>query len=216
LNIVLRELYKTVAKESNKNKVVILSLVDEDPYDSIEEYKEVLKYLKQNRVIGSFKDGGRGGYIEDDITGPHDVYFYTPKCVLKPQELTKFLIKTSRLPKYSLRMGKDRKLILNDKYVISRPQFCSSNHYFIEYILAHPNETITKNDIEKTTKEKIDKRFHTALEQLNITSEIRNVFFPGVAIDVLEFRNDVKVKDLDPSYDKKMSKFLVKLQNNKS
>lgn len=213
LEIVLTKLSQIRTKNSkSKMESLTIELVDEDPYDRIGEYKEVLRFLKKLGVIEKYENKGKAGYFEDYEIGPHDIYTYAPKCFFRPKKFEEFLIEQSIIPKYYLGMGKDRRVILNEKFVIVKPQFNSTNFYFIEYALKNSGKILTKENLQKTSGN-IEKRFHTILEQLKMTSELKCIFFPNVAADAAEFRNNLTVKDLSGSKinESKLNRFLKKL-----
>lgn len=198
---VLRELYK-LTRNVNKLKVqtFIPTFVGEDLNDFKGEIK-TLQFLKDTKVIRDYKNNSRFEdlYAPDPQSGldiPEMYCYYEPECQIKPQELFEYLVKISRLPKFYLRFSDDRKLILNDEYLLARTQFSSPNYYFMAYAIKHSGEIITKEKIKTAGGGLITKRFHTILEQLKFNSELKKIFFPNVSNDAAEFRNNLKIKDL--------------------
>jgi hypothetical protein len=169
----------------------------DDP-DDLRQYEKVLDFLDEKGIIENLKN--EGNVMESDDLVKQDTYLYTPSFTLKFDELNKFLIETSRKPKYSLIMDTKGRLIINDQYLLTKPQLNSPNKYFIDNALLHPGQIITKEHVRKTAGNAIDKkRFHTILEQLQLGSELGRVFFPQVRQDAVQFRNDVTLKALEES-----------------
>jgi hypothetical protein len=213
LDVVLKRISQATTDRTSGERVDISVACNVDDLVEIDKYVKVLEFLKRSDIISKLKNKTGGGYIEDDDHNSWEMTFYTPSFIINHKKLRKFLIESSRLPKYALSMDTRRRLILNDKYIVSTPHFDSVNYHFICHALVNPDQIITKEALTKTAG-KFDKRFHTILEQINISPELRKVFFPGVSLDAAKFRNNVTVKDLKNSgvNEKKLNKFLKKLQ----
>ena len=219
LDVVLKKITESLTKTRKiKNKKTSITIIcDVDDSDEVRGYKGTLNFLEKNKIIGQLETEESTGYLQDDDGWEREMHFYEPSFILNSKELTKFLVSTSRISKYSLRMGEaDRKVVLNNKYILTKPHFSSLNYYFIEYVLKHPNEIVTKESLAKTAGkiDNLNKRFHTVLEQLNITPELRMIFFPHVSRDAAQFRNDVTMKDLIDTKinEKKLNDFLKTLK----
>jgi hypothetical protein len=91
---------------------------------------------------------------------------------------------------YFISVSSTRKVMLNNTFVLASPNFDTENHQFIEYILNHPNETLSKASIEKDAKIVLKKSFHSTINDLGFSGEIRKIFFEASKTKV-KFRNHV-------------------------
>lgn len=222
LDIVLNKLYLATKDTAPSKSVECRIECSSQNVEDLGENIETLDFLIKEKIIESYEKYSQGQEeIEVDFANDslsHEiVYFLKFDCRLKPKKVTDFMIDSSRLPKYSLRLGPGREIILNDCYILSTPQFTSSNHYFIEYALKHPNEIIKKADVEIKAG-KIKKRFHTVLEQIIKSPDLRQVFFPDVSKDAAKFRNSVTVNDMlgEKINERKIADFLKTLMKVKT
>jgi hypothetical protein len=217
LDFVLNKLYKSV-KGLNTNVVqeVIIAYEAMGPED-LPAYLYSSELLKEKKIIETYKNHSSGQEEMEDDADEHGyihretIYFRKVKYKLKPKILIKYMEDTSRLPKYTLALNKQRQLILNNKYLLNTFQLNSQNLYFFDYVLRHPEETIEKSTMERETG-KIKARFQSFLETM-IDSELKRVFFPIRSETVIKFRNEIKVKDLkgENIKEKKIDGFLRKL-----
>lgn len=99
------------------------------------------------------------------------------------------------LGKYFVSITPTRKVMLNNTFVLSSPNFDTENHQFIEYILEHEGEKLTKNAIEKDANIELKKSFHATLSDLGFKGEIRKLFFEANK-NTVKFRNNVPESDL--------------------
>lgn len=213
LNTVLKEISE-VQKEHPKNKEISIEIpcsMDDD--NDLRNHKRVLNFLEENEIISELKNRGEQGYLEDENSQDVDMYFYTPSFILNHEKFERFLIDTSRLPVYTLKRDSTRRIIINDKFVLTKTHLDRSNDYFAEYIFNSPSEVIKREDIKEKSKE-MSKRFHAILEDLKITPELRAIFFPSVGKNTLIFRKNVMKKDLENLNidEKSLTKFLNSLQ----
>ena len=200
LDIVLDKLY-AIAKDAtlSKRDDFAITCYSQAP-ENLEGYIEALEFLKKNKVIETYKKYSQGEEnveieLDENNTDRGTLYFLKLDCKLKPKILIDFMIETSRLPKYTLTLGDKRRLLLNGRHILSTLHFDSPNFYFIDYAMKHPGEIIKRVHIEKTAG-KMNKRFHTILEQVIKSSDLRRVFFPNVSESAAEFRNEVMMKDV--------------------
>lgn len=174
-------------------------------YDTAEDmggYIVASKSLVDNLIVRRFKEISHGEKYfhehpddtdDSDDFIPHN-YFIEIKFWLKPKVLIDYLVETSRIPKYTLALDNRRRLIINDKYILTTLHFNSPNFYFFDYALK--NSGLIRKDALKATAGNIGKRFHTVLEQVIKNGELIKLFFPNVAKDVAEFRNFVRINDI--------------------
>lgn len=211
LNKLQQEIKSLAANKSHEVIITSYAYGSED----LNGYISASSFLKNEKIVEGVQPYSSGqetiwsGADEDE---PTETIFIKEKYTLKPTVLTNFLIISSRLPKYTLTFDEQRRLILNDKYLLTIPHFDSPNYYFIEYVISHPGKIIRRENLTKTAG-KTEKRFHTILEQIIKDSDLRKVFFRNTSKDASEFRNKVHTKDLlgQNINEKKIANFLKKL-----
>ncbi len=210
LDVVLKKISESHLDGVGKKRIGINITLDYG-VESFEEYERSLKFLKQKNILEKFRGGGHAETIKHEQFDDLNVYVYTPTFVLNVKRLNEFLVATSRIPKYSLKMGIDRKLILNDKHLLVTPNFSSSNWYFMDYCLKHSGEIVTKKAVEQSSGKDMP-RFHSILDNLNIAPTLTDIFFPNVAGDAVQFRNNVMAKDLPAELDEhRINRFIKTL-----
>lgn len=97
--------------------------------------------------------------------------------------------------RYFITLNKKRQVMLNDTFVLSTPNFAGENESFIEYVIAHPDEKLTKAAMESELKKKLKKSFHSILSDLGFKGEIRKLFFDA-SKNAVQFKNPVLGKEL--------------------
>lgn len=184
-------------KANTPQEIEIIFKYDADCPEDTNQYFYSSSCLKEEGAVEEYKAYKLRKSDLKKIGGGRTVGVCRIKYTIIPKNLIKYLIDTSRIPKYSLTLDKQRRLMLNDKYILTTLQFAGTNFYFFDYALKNPNKIVKNytfsNVIGKTEN---TKRFHTILEQTIKNSELIKVFFPNVSKDAFEFRNRVTVKDL--------------------
>src|SRR5690348_16453790 len=96
LDSVLQKISETEKVATKNSRVEIEIMLNTDDRDALNEYKRVLVFLKQKRIINRIKDAGEIGYVKDpDLPGPEvDMYFYMPTFILNRDNFEKFLLET--------------------------------------------------------------------------------------------------------------------------
>lgn len=89
---------------------------------------------------------------------------------------------------------KSREIRINN-LLLSKPDFDSKNEIVFTYLYNNPNKRIDKKEIEKETKEPINKRLHNIINELGFSGELKKAFF-SISKTSIEFRNPIKRKDL--------------------
>ena len=200
LDFVLNELHAkakgVVISEAHDFTITCRSLVPEN----LGEYLEAVELLKKGKVIESYKISSQG---EEDIETEYGEYdtervtlcFLKLNCRLKPKTLISFMVETSRLPKYTLSLDKQRRLVLNNTHLITTPHVNSQNFYFIDYALKHPGKTITRGGINKSANV-IKNKFHKITNQILKNPNLIRVFFLDTKKTSTIFRNEVTLHDM--------------------
>ena len=83
----------------------------------------------------------------------------------------------------------NRKILVNN-FLIAQPNFMGENEVVFTYLYKHPNDAISKEQIEITSKTKITKRFSKIIENLGFTGELKKAFFI-ISKDKIMFRNPI-------------------------
>jgi hypothetical protein len=217
LDFILEQLNSAISNpRSTKPEEVLISYEGYDPED-LNPCFEASDLLKFQQIIEKYKRHSEGKMLIPDerneyYGGGQMGCFVKLNFTLKPRTLNKYLVETSRIPKYTLRFDGQRRLILNDKYILSSPHTNSVNYYFIRHAVSSNAGIIKKDDLIKFSG-RTNKRFHTVLEQLIKNAELRKAFFPNVTKDYAEFKNNVRMCDLDINIKiNKIDKFIKSLK----
>ncbi len=198
LDVVLKNISQVAIEGTSDKRINIALACEVDDAGKIREYEHVMKFLEQKGITKGVKNKNEGGYIEDDDSIEHEMLFYEPSFILNQKELRNFRVSTSRIPKYSLSMDIKRRVIINDKYILSTPQFDSENFYFIDHCIKQTKGIITRGCLgtKPSGEKRVVKRFYTVLENLRFSPDLKDVFFPNVSEDAVQFRSHVTVKEL--------------------
>lgn len=89
----------------------------------------------------------------------------------------------------------NRHIILNDLFLLSRPDSFGENEVLFEFLYNNPNKPFSKADIEKEIKQKISKDFSKILENLNFKKDLLKIFFK-VSKGKIMFKNPVPVEEV--------------------
>lgn len=208
IDVILQKISQFSLENPNSKRVKISITLDYDT-ERFEQYEKALKLLKKEGVIEDLKAGGKADTIEDQFSGRHEIYIYAPGFRVNQKKFKEFLVSTSRMPKYSLKMDTDGRLILNDVYLLVTTQFDSPNRHFIEYCLTHSDRIVTKEAI-KSMGGKETQRFHAVLHNLKIAPNLDGIFFPNISAAAVEFRNDVTVGQLGSKINENRVKRFIK------
>src|SRR5690606_37598246 len=88
----------------------------------------------------------------------------------------------------------NRNIILNDLFLIGRPDSFGENEIIFEFLYNNPNKPFSKAEIEQELNQKITKTFSKILENLNFKKDLLKIFFK-VSKDKIMFRNPVSVDE---------------------
>ena len=96
-----------------------------------------------------------------------------------------------------------RNLIIHtssNAYLLKKPDFQSENDIFMDFIIGKVNQRLTMKEIENQTKHKFNKTLHQIVNDLGFTSALREVFFPNISKNGIEFRNNITEEYLQHLY----------------
>jgi hypothetical protein len=88
-----------------------------------------------------------------------------------------------------------REIILNDLFLISKPDFDSENERVFDYLYKNPNRTIGKGEIIEDLKISLTKDFNKIVENLKFKKDLRKAFF-DISQDSIKFYNPVSKERL--------------------
>lgn len=90
---------------------------------------------------------------------------------------------------------KNRKLILNDCFVIAKTNLNSANDNFLSYIFQNQNREISLAEVQEKGKAEIKRDFHKVLDDLNFRGAVKKLFF-DVSKTTITFHNPVSKKQV--------------------
>ncbi len=88
-----------------------------------------------------------------------------------------------------------REILLNDLFLISKPDFDSENEQVFYYLYKNPNKTIGRGEIMEDLKTSLTKDFHKIVENLKFKKDLRKAFF-DISQDSIKFFNPVSKERL--------------------
>lgn len=211
-----------------KTQAVTVTCYGED-VEKLAGYIKASAFLQKVKIIAKYEVLS---YDEEDeesaVIGDRGVPLWTWQTVkikywVKPQVLVNFMIKTSRMPQYSVKLverGIREFVVLNDKYILSSPWYGFPTRNLFDVAYNNPRRPLTKKFIEGSvataTRGKeyhLKRRIDGILADLGFTDELRTIFFPHVTKSAIYFRNDVLASELkDQINPKKLAKQLVNLK----
>lgn len=90
-----------------------------------------------------------------------------------------------------------REIVLNDLFLISKPDFDSENEKVFYYLYRNPNKIVTKTEIAENfnANQTLTKDFHKIVENLKFKKDLRKAFF-DISQDSIKFFNPVSQERL--------------------
>lgn len=210
---IVRRLYNSI-KDAEKKKLISRSVeFSDDLANNIDDNGKtngIFRFLKENKIIKDYTVD-----VYNDMTfdpegfeeGP--AYYIEYKCDLVPEKVIEYAMELSIIPRYVLRIGGKKEryaILLNDRYVLSCPNYDSPSRNLFEIVYKNPREKLTKSFIEKEItkgrKEEFNfnRKLSGILADLGFTKEIKSIFFPLTSEQALYFRNDVYESELSKDY----------------
>lgn len=89
----------------------------------------------------------------------------------------------------------DRNIILNNQFLIAKPNFNSENDLIFNFLFRHPYQSFSRKEIESEIGIKLFKDFDKIVENLGFKKDLRRIFF-DVSKDKISFRNPVTGEQL--------------------
>lgn len=85
---------------------------------------------------------------------------------------------------------RDRKILLDNKYMIANPNFDSENDNVFKFLYEHPNTKWSKEDLVKHSGQIVTKEWDKIVENLGFKGDLRRVFF-DVSKTHVKFNNPI-------------------------
>ena len=199
-----------VPGEQNDNDIVLIHPQCEDLKDlTIPEIDNMLIQLEKTEVIKVQKFPNLSMYYDRDgvlvYQNDHNMEeFHKCYCINLLENFDKFASRILNLP--SEKNGQlslwinysetSREIILNDTFILSKPNFGSTNELVFKYLYKNPNRIISIKELEReATRETISKRLHDIVQELGFKKELRKAFF-NISKTNITFKNPVSQQDL--------------------
>ncbi len=203
--------------DNNPIRIPCFPAYGQDADDLYEARKTILEKLQSLGAITELHKGVAGAYyywsfrLGNNYQTVFDEYQEEYKKVAQVYQQSREEEKTTskRLEEknevvYEITYTKQR-LILMNNVQIGRPDFNSENDLVFSFLYAHPNESVTREQIEKVVGSKLNKSLHKIVENLGFEGDTKEVFI-SVSKNAIQFRNPITKKDLE-----EMKKPLIKL-----
>jgi len=97
---------------------------------------------------------------------------------------------------YKITFTKDRQILLNNQFLISKPNSFGENDEVFNFLYNNPNKPFSKEDIKEQAGIVVSKSFDKIVENLNFKNDLRKVFFKVSKTHIL-FRNPVSKQQID-------------------
>ncbi len=88
-----------------------------------------------------------------------------------------------------------REILLNDLFLIAKPDFDSENEQVFNYLYKNPNRPVGRGEIMEDLKITLTKDFHKIVENLKFKKDLRKAFF-DISQDSIKFFNPVSKERL--------------------
>ena len=88
-----------------------------------------------------------------------------------------------------------REIILNNLFLIAKPDFDSENEQVFNYLYKNPNKPVGRGEIMEDLKISLTKDFHKIVENLKFKKDLRKAFF-DISQDSIKFFNPVSKERL--------------------
>ena len=190
------------ASKLKRNQKIILHL-QEDPLSKI-ELLEVVSIIEQFQQLNKLKVVSsntkdplpmlKGFY--DNIGTPEkyieisdlDIEYF--KNELKKLSPHSSISKSSSKDTFYIEFSSDRRVLLNGKIDLAKPDFGETNEAIFKFLFEHPNQVFTKLQIEQEIKMDITQKFDKIVENLGFRRGLKATFF-----DISEKSSTIKFKN---------------------
>ena len=206
----IKKIKENIEKNQDREKLSIY--IGQQAVRGNDDYEvDMLRFYLVEEVMEDLKSKGLITEIKISTKWKHDQleksiyidFLVTSKNILKKIDLQisnlkknikrrENNIKDKNITKYNISF-RNGKIILNDKYLLSEPDFDSTNYNLFEYAFMNPNRKILKEET------KIELPSKTALRNiifdLGFKGELKEMFFPMVTKKSFQFNNPISKED---------------------
>lgn len=182
-------------------KIALGEIDDEDTFEAIKyleslaEEKIVKRFsIQDEQVIDapSPEETLSSNYIKDEEV--YDVTYVT--CDIDKEKLEHYLQLHSALPLFFIVRRKDGTILLNNKYLIARPNQFSENTEVFEVLYNNSRKKLSRKEVSDALGRSIKKSFYDIVRGLGFKNELVNLFFPATTRGALIFRNDITQSEM--------------------
>lgn len=172
---------------------LILKMLEKESVIEIHFTPSMMYQRDDPRVpIPRFLDVERDRSYQISVTDKFDDY--RNNLLLKVGEISKKPDANALWINYSYN---NREIILNDIFILARPNFTSTNELVFSYLYKNPNRVISLKELEReATKQGITKSPHQIVKDLGFKKDLRKAFF-NISKTNITFKNPVSKQDLD-------------------
>jgi hypothetical protein len=165
--------------------------------DSLADFEDLIKqdlqFLHKEKVIPYLE------IIEDYISIDYSDYAIKRlgwAIDLHFNEVKDLEISKQKKTDLKITLFKDRRIVLNDQFVLSKPNFNSENEVVFSFLYNNPNKKWTKQELESQINMKVHKSFDKIVENLGFKNDLRKVFWQ-VSSDSIRFNNPISTNTLE-------------------
>jgi mRNA-degrading endonuclease RelE of RelBE toxin-antitoxin system len=97
---------------------------------------------------------------------------------------------------YQIKYGADQRIILNNLFELSKPNFDSENANVFDFLYNNPNKKYTLQEIESSLDQKLTKNLSKIVENLGFTKDLKKVFFQVSKTSII-FHNPISQKRMN-------------------
>jgi hypothetical protein len=191
---VVQEIYKnwSGSKPQTTHMVDVTFIVFDS--EDLNEFIRASKELVEQKIIYNYKEVEIKFFHDEELGG---VYGGKYQYKLIPQKLINFGRVNSFLPIFTLSWNESqRKVLVNNKYVVTTTHFDSPAYYFFHALLEDTRKSISKKELLRTVgSSRKNIRFHKIIDD-TLGKYWSKTFFPQISENRVVCRKEVMVRDL--------------------
>lgn len=120
----------------------------------------------------------------------------TPGQIIDPPDSTKNQILGTNDILYRIVYTSKREILLDGKYLLSKPNFKSENEVVFTYVFNNSGKTITLKEIEANTRIKLTKSLPVIMDKLGFKKDIKKLFL-DVSKSSIFFKKEITREDFE-------------------
>lgn len=186
-------------------KDILLKLQDDERIITIKSFPNrllrsgSLTHDTLDSMISDMLDPSRVHFIVDTLDG-FDKWYADHRAKRKSSTEDLLPIGGESAPKpeiiYKITYTTAREILLDNKYLLAKPDFDSENDLVFSYLYEHPNEKLTLEQIRIGISRDLTKALHKIIENLGFKGDLKKIFFDVSKTSIL-FRNPITREDLE-------------------